>query len=284
MTLVSWEYIITLADEVDLFWSYKPRLCLPNILFVLNRFWTLGTIALYLANNVSTDETYTFCSVYVRHIVLNASAVQVALVDFILALRIWGMYSNSRTILILLVGLGTVCGFSAIFLANWLHWITGVFTFEDPISLVATCELNPVQGRSPLWFIWIPVITFEAYVFILAAIRFITHFRRDYNKQSFGYRLINILMRDSLVYFIVLMICYLANILIWEYGPGQFFSLPLGPTFALSSIIASKMLMNLRMEGKAHKDRSIITTDLNVFPLSNIQFASLALPQEQLSI
>ena len=66
--------------------------------------------------------------IFLRKTVANSytsqGVIQVILVDFILALRIWGMYSRSKKLLFFLVGFGTVCGLSAIFLANWIHWIT----------------------------------------------------------------------------------------------------------------------------------------------------------------
>ena len=55
---------------------------------------------------------------------VSSGVVQIFFVDFILALRIYGMYSNNRKILIFLSVLGALAGVSVTFLAQWVQWNT----------------------------------------------------------------------------------------------------------------------------------------------------------------
>jgi hypothetical protein len=82
-------------------------------------------------------------------------------------------------------------------------------------------------GITPYFFaFWLPPLGYETVVFILAASKGYLTIRnafRSFGFRSTGARLLEIMMRDSLWYFLLIVICDLVCSLIWLKGPVRIF-------------------------------------------------------------
>ncbi|KAK7036763.1 hypothetical protein VNI00_011429 [Paramarasmius palmivorus] len=88
-TLPSWPPQHLTTDQVELIWK-RPKQMAAN-LFLLNRYFTILAI--------SAHVTFMFREVKSDNLELSSSIVITPVVDFVLFLRVWALYSKSKTLL-----------------------------------------------------------------------------------------------------------------------------------------------------------------------------------------
>ncbi|KAH9919474.1 uncharacterized protein BXZ73DRAFT_80346 [Epithele typhae] len=107
-----------------------------------------------------------------------------------------------------------------------------------PIHTDGTTICVPTNIRSDLYAFWIPMLVAEITYCALALYRGFHRFRGERS-------ILKILIRDSLYYFIIIFATYLTNTLIFLLRPSSEVEIPIGFSVALSSVMASRMCLNL---------------------------------------
>jgi len=189
--------------------------------------------------------------------------VEVFVVQAILCFRLHALYGRSRRVLFGLVTLFACTSIATI--AALAHEIIvvnalGQTTNAPPLANLVTC--TSFASVKNFYVIAIPVLTFDGTAFAMAAYKAYVHFT---DKSSVnvdvkdgvnisgrvkwrwsGSRLLNILVRDSILYFILISTIYIANVLIWRFGPSTLSIVATGWSLALLSIAGNRMLLSIR--------------------------------------
>ncbi|KAJ7058338.1 hypothetical protein C8F01DRAFT_1147924 [Mycena amicta] len=260
-TLLVYELFTSLDDEIARVWSLKWRL--PKILFMLNRYVIRALlVALWiLADFPGTSAE--FCRIYsywqmipLRLAILAAQALVV--------IRVWAIYNNSRSMLYIL---------STLYAIEFLAVAGSILVATIDTQGVAqpaplSCGLNSMSGyllKRYASATWIAPVVFEFVMVLITLFKLLPRwsFRTRPNSQhigsgsglaflgvplgSGGNHTLDILARDSLVYFLFIFSFSLTNAIIYELSFGAYYhSVLLGPTSAISCIAVSRMMINIR--------------------------------------
>jgi len=230
-----YEYFLTLDQEVTQIWTLPFRL--PKILFIINRYFTPALLILLWAALDLTNPTESFCTIFGfwQAIPLRLS---ILVVQAIVCVRIGAIYNNNRTMVRLLSAL-FFCEFAAIVTFVGLATAATIGTLApDPLGCVV--EARNSNAKMYASATWIAPVCFE-FIMIIITIPKIRPNRRRGNPT------LDILARDSIVYFTFMFGFSLTNAIIYELSFTAYYrSLLLGPTAAVSCIGVSRMMMNIR--------------------------------------
>ncbi|KAF7291226.1 hypothetical protein MIND_01266200 [Mycena indigotica] len=286
-TLLVYELVTSLDDEISRVWSLRWRL--PKILFMLNRYFIRAMlIGLWvLANYPGTSRE--FCRIYgywqmipLRLAILAAQALVV--------IRVWAIYNNSRLmfwVLSILFGCECLAVGAAIIVAT--SYQQGVAQ-PAPLSC-ALKSLNKHLVKQYASATWIAPVVFEFIMVLITLFKILPRWSFQSRRSSkyfgsgsglsfLGVRLgsggnqtLDVLARDSLVYFLLIFTFTLANAIIYESNFSAYWhSLLLGPTSAISCIAVSRMMINIR---SVPSSTSQATTDeVRPLPLSHTYLQS----------
>ncbi|KAF7301824.1 hypothetical protein MIND_00748200 [Mycena indigotica] len=259
-TLLVYELFTSLDDEVARIWPLKWRL--PKILFMLNRYVIRAIlVALWIVADFPSISPG-FCQVYswwqmfpLRLAILAAQALVV--------IRVWAIYNNSRRMLYLLSFL-YACEFLAV-LGSIIIATIDTQGVAQPAPL--SCGLISVSGyllKRYASATWIAPVVFEFVMVVITLFKLLPRwsFRSRPNSQAgtssglafFGVALgsggnptLDVLARDSLVYFLFIFTFSLTNAVIYELSFAAYYhAILLGLTSAISCIAVSRMMINIR--------------------------------------
>ncbi|KAJ7467591.1 hypothetical protein FB451DRAFT_394806 [Mycena latifolia] len=247
--LLVYELVTSLDAEVARIWSLRWRL--PKILFILNRYVIRGLLVglWILADFPGTSAE--FCRIYsywqmipLRLAILAAQALVV--------IRVWAIYNNSHTMLWVLGGLYTaevVAVASSIVVATL---DTQGIAQPAPLS----CALNSMSGfllKRYASATWIAPVCFEFVMVLITLAKLVPRWswRNEARKKgvigSGGNVTLDVLARDSLIYFCFIFTFTLTNAIIYELSfSAHYHSILLAPTSAISCIAVSRMMINMR--------------------------------------
>ncbi|KAJ6453753.1 hypothetical protein C8R45DRAFT_1223064 [Mycena sanguinolenta] len=244
--LLVYEWITSLDDEVARVWSLSWRL--PKILFMLNRYVIRAILVCLwiIADYPGTSPE--FCRIYsywqmipLRLAILTAQALVV--------MRVWAIYNNSRLMFWILAILYTV----EVAAVSVCIAVATIDTQGAAQPAPLSCALVSKSGyllKRYASATWIAPVCFE---FVMVAITLAKVFPRwSWRKRrgplgTGGNPTLDILARDSLVYFGFIFTFSLTNAIIYELSFSSYYhSILLGPTSAISCIAVSRMMINIR--------------------------------------
>ncbi|KAF8590235.1 hypothetical protein K439DRAFT_1657509 [Ramaria rubella] len=180
------------------------------------------------------------------HVILEvAGTCTIWIVHLIMCFRIYGLYGRSPR---LIYGLST------------LLVITGAAEVYVDVSLTPNFQqlfigkggFVCVPGNSSKTSnFMIPVLIFEAVLFLLAVYKVFDQwqFSRAGGLPFNGSTLLHIMIRDSVAYFFIILLVYVINAVIWHSSPPTLRFLLQGYTISAISILGTRMLINIRLEG-----------------------------------
>ncbi|KAJ7018439.1 hypothetical protein C8F04DRAFT_1151540 [Mycena alexandri] len=245
-TLLVYELFTSLDDEVARVWSLNWRL--PKILFMLNRYVIRAILVCLwiLADYPGTSPE--FCRIYsywqmipLRLAILAAQALVV--------IRVWAIYNNSRRMFWILTILYTL----EVVAMGVCVWVATYDTQGASQPAPLSCALNSRSGYLLKRFAsgtWIAPVCFEFIMLIITLAKLVPRWRWGDEHGllgSGGSATLDVLARDSLVYFGFIFTFSLTNAVIYELSFSAYYhSILLGPTSAISCIAVSRMMINIR--------------------------------------
>ncbi|KAJ7302248.1 hypothetical protein DFH08DRAFT_905544 [Mycena albidolilacea] len=244
--LLVYELITSLDDEVARVWSLKWRL--PKVLFMLNRYVIRAVLVglWILADFPGTSPE--FCRIYsywqmipLRLAILAAQALVV--------IRVWAIYNNSRRMFWFLTTLYAV-EVAAVTICVVVATIdTQGVAQPAPLS----CGLHSRSGYLLQRYAsatWIAPVCFEFVMLVITLAKVLPRWTWGGKAGllgSGGNPTLDILARDSLVYFGFIFTFSLTNAIIYELSfSSHYHAILLGPTSAISCIAVSRMMINIR--------------------------------------
>ncbi|KAK0497759.1 hypothetical protein EDD18DRAFT_118436 [Armillaria luteobubalina] len=253
---IVYDHIITLGEECNHIWP--ARMTLARVLFFVNRyvvegmllFASIGEDAYYVHQlqnligpkiaagfgNLSTS--FCSCTFYLRWLSVNLT-VQNAVVQGILVLRVWALYQGSKPVIALAFffyfsGCATLVGLTV------TDYLAKSVDVERVVALPG-CYADSLP--SIIAGYWITPLVIESYLFIMVALRTFVYWKAGESTPA----ILNLMARDSMIYFAIIFALLLGNLLMFLLGPPFLSSLLLNPLSAASCILGSRMLLNLRV-------------------------------------
>ncbi|KAJ7126445.1 hypothetical protein C8R43DRAFT_1029017 [Mycena crocata] len=251
--LLVYELLVTFDEEVERVWSLKWRL--PKLLFFLNRYVTRGLLILVFLAGGYPGMSEEVCRIYGSWQVIPARLAILA-AQAIMVIRLWAIYNNSRPMLLMLIVL-------------YLLEVAAVVTCSVLASIATQGSSQPpplgcgLDARTPLLKqyasgTWIAPVCFELIILVITLVKVFPPIpsrflgRANFLKGlSIATRVrnptLNMLARDSIIYFAFIFTFTLANAIIYELDfSAHYRSILLGPTSAISCIAVSRMIINIR--------------------------------------
>ncbi|KAJ7020076.1 hypothetical protein C8F04DRAFT_1275505 [Mycena alexandri] len=242
-TVLFYDYFLTLDSEVSRYWGSK--MTAPTFLFYLNRYLMLvGTIPVaiqYFWTTNSTPRKLTFPICQHLHSYHEYFAVVTQIViGIMLIFRTYALYERNRRILAFMVTVSA----GVIGLGAWSVLSTPTPRPGDdapPLNLYIGCAVMvPYSQSLRLAAAWGGMGVFDCTVFLLTLYRALSH------RRAHGFDLIGVLLRDGSIYFAVIVMANLANILTFVFAGSYSRGLPTTFTNVISSTMVSRLMLNLR--------------------------------------
>ncbi|KDR71154.1 hypothetical protein GALMADRAFT_254371 [Galerina marginata CBS 339.88] len=101
-------------------------------------------------------------------------------------------------------------------------------------------------ATTPSWFptFWVPIFVFEVLLCTLAIVSVFRTRKQAASTDRIG--IVDILVRDSIAYFIIIGATYMTCFLMWLKAPIRFTDIPVYFTIAMSCVSGSRVLLNVR--------------------------------------
>jgi len=202
------------------------------------------------------------------------------LAEAILQLRIYALYSLNKRLLAVMMILYLACSAcSAWIIITYVPSIAmNSPIFQDITALPVTDGNSCLPQLLPLGIFeyWIPMLSYDSLLCVLVLFQGFRRFRSNSSIFLSGKRLVNILIRDSVIYFLVIFVTYLTCLLIWAFARRSFILVPVGFSFTMSCIMANRVVLNSRkisrnvsctVTGKSRRMPVMFVTDDDGVPI-----------------
>ncbi|KAI0303571.1 hypothetical protein B0F90DRAFT_1916569 [Multifurca ochricompacta] len=233
--IVYYDYFLTLSDEVDLFW--RGEFSLFSTFFLLSRYVSLIGDVPILVFGVIGQPKFMVCTI-VNLYQVALQLVQQVLISILSVMQINAIY-RSKWVLVLLIPILS----TGALIGCWSVYMSAVRRLYCPAMLCAflPCSrpLTEEEGLSTA-ISWASTLVLDTSVFILLLLKAI--------KIGRGVRLLEIIMRNGTMYYTILSLVNLTNILVLRFAPPALRTSSTGLTNALASTIMSRVILNLRAE------------------------------------
>ncbi|KAJ7803754.1 hypothetical protein B0H14DRAFT_2613039 [Mycena olivaceomarginata] len=253
--------LLHIGDQYD-HAQFKP-MSFMKVLFFLNRY--LPLVGGIVDNSIYLDESPTTLTASISSQTpgghwfksqAGASIAGLGVIQAILVTRIWAIYAKHKPLCIFLGVFGCLqLAASATILA--ITTTQGVPSSE-PAPDFFVCAIT-----TPPYFAayWIPILTFEFTLFALTLIKGVQNFRRTnvsiLSGQS-GQAILNILVRDSVIYFFIIAAVYTGNAAVWFWADASFYEASSAFGITIPPMVASKLIFSLR---QTFHDETVPTSD-----------------------
>ncbi|CAE6426000.1 hypothetical protein RSOLAG1IB_05872 [Rhizoctonia solani AG-1 IB] len=233
--ILIYDHILTFPQEVELIW--KQQRSWVSVFFVLNRYITplVLIVDVYDKGGLADFLSQSFCvKWYFAESAWNLIAF--SLIHALVALRVHAIWGRPRWLSIAL---------SLLFVTYFL--VTAVIAFKFEIDYAHTVAYNPLfrlcfADVSPhLWTCWLPALIFESFVFIMTVIKAIEHSKNKVNTP-----VVHVLYRDGIIYFIVISLCSMFNMMVWLLAPPTLVALSKYFVLCVVPTMGARLVLNLR--------------------------------------
>ncbi|KAJ7260155.1 hypothetical protein C8J57DRAFT_1471789, partial [Mycena rebaudengoi] len=268
-TLLFYDYLLTVGWEITRYWGLSFNF--PSLLFFLNRYGSLfGHIPVavqYFWIAPGTPSKISVCGKLISYHQYFVVFSQV-IIGVMLIMRTYALYERDKRILTLMIVVS--CAVIGVGLWSVLGG-TGKPDKEPPMGLFIGCASAISRSeRIGLAIAWISLGIFDCMIFVL------TLYRALSRRHPTGFALIPVLLRDGSIYFRVMVLSNVSNIITFLIGTVstsvsntaatlnavQPYTRGTVTTFTnvISSIMISRLMLNLRNPALA--DRLPVSTTL----------------------
>ncbi|EKM76900.1 hypothetical protein AGABI1DRAFT_93821 [Agaricus bisporus var. burnettii JB137-S8] len=256
--------------EVRIFDMHNmPGLTIRKVEFIWKKTWSFGKIMFILNRYYPLISVFSFFSKFDgqssnldkgRHFVRWkgwTGLIACMLAEVILQTRLYALYSLNNRILALMVSMFLLSsGLSAVVMGKVLADMSisaTRFSFDG----IEDAFCVP-QNISPNFFLfWVPLLVFESLLCGMAVYKGYQSFKAGATMLHSGSRLLSILIRDSVLYFIIIASAYLACLLLWILARQTLLEIPIGFTVAMSCVLANRVILNVREANQSLEEPEI---------------------------
>lgn len=247
LSFLLYDYLLTFDVEKRLVWNNPWSF--GKILFIFNRYF--GSLALTFNSVMLLTSLPNDSQLCKGFRMWEGLAVMIAVMstEVILMTRIYAVYDRNKLILFVM---------AVLFAANIAS--TALIIYVGPpggaLSLSVYISGCHVVDRGFSYFLcWLPAFGFETTLVTIMLYRGLRTRERGLNSP-----LLNVVIRDSIIYFLVIFTALFVNCLIWGMSP-QTFNVELSGcwTIAASCAFGSRLLLNIRE--RYYKEQSFIAVE-----------------------
>jgi len=242
------DYMNTLSLEVQFYW--RGKFSIPRTLYFIIRYvnFLIQATTVIAFFNPPSDK---FCKIHVNTRLALAQCLLWA-VQAVLIYRLKAVYNNKSLEvvlwLLLFITIATESSLNFVGANVDIHWVA------QPIASLAPNLRHcvPTQGdflRRTHYLTWVPTLVFDAIVFTLSLLKFI-QFRNEFGAAVFKKTLMYTLLRDTIVYFAMLLIIAIAYMIVARIDvenadPASNLAFP------LISVAGCRLLFHIRSKDRA---------------------------------
>ncbi|KAH8914366.1 hypothetical protein BT69DRAFT_1358049 [Atractiella rhizophila] len=238
--LYVWDFILTFPDEYRDMWK-ADRWTSVRVSFFFNRYWSLlvFVLAMYLFWFEFTPKT---CD---KIHILKPIAVTILLLNcqFLLGARVWVMWNRRKWVAYffgILAMAGTTVQVWSFSQNKALQLLPGL---RGCISVVR-------GGQNHQWIYWVPLLFYDTTATIFMLVWLIA--QRQNGKLSL---LPSVFFRDGVLYFVIVTICNLINVVFFSLPTERNPTLNCPLTLTFTSIMATRIVLHLRYVAKSVDSR-----------------------------
>jgi len=237
--IIIYDHLVTLDDEIELIWH--AGWSLGKILFLLNRYYALFAVVFNNYIIFSPHLSNHLCMVWIRWQGITG-IISFILGELILQLRLYALYFLNRKVLAFM----SVTFAGAVIASSTLMGISLAQTrvISNMIPGLPFCV--PTFTPKIFYSFWIPMLISETVLCGLALWRGIQSFRQNRTLFQSGKKMIEVLIRDSFLYFLIMFAVYLANTVIFILGDATKMESSIGYTVTFSCVLGSRLCLNVR--------------------------------------
>ncbi|KAL5514378.1 hypothetical protein ACEPAG_2466 [Sanghuangporus baumii] len=233
--ILYYDYLLTFGDEVRFFWRRRKANSV-TILFFLNRYLSiLGIIPVVLQSFRSWSDKG--CDALQKFHQFFSVLVQI-IVGVILIIRTYALYERNVKIAIIMA----IFAFIVVCIGVWA--ILGKSSVvEEPFDLSFMLGCHPLIAREEairLAAAWGGLLLFDSVIFTLTLVKAIAIWKLGTR------RLFHVLVRDGTIYYLVLAMANLSNILTFLIGEPVLRGVSTTFANAISVTMLSRLMLNLQ--------------------------------------
>ncbi|KAF9534351.1 hypothetical protein CPB83DRAFT_902292 [Crepidotus variabilis] len=244
LVLLYYDYVLTLSDEIERYWMPNRKITIASALFYMNRYLSLlghlPNIVEYFW--ISTDpERLTVCTRLISAHYYTTVVIQIV-IGAMLFVRTKALYGRDRRILYLL-------SISAIIIIGYGGW--SVFTAPSmsyvPGDLLEDGCFFPISNETARRFAnaWTAMLSFDVLVC------FLTLYKAFTMASTGASSVLDIIVRDGSLHFGVMVVACISVIVSFHVSPDYLKGLTGTLTNILSSVMVTRLMLNLRKLGSA---------------------------------
>ncbi|KAI0700348.1 hypothetical protein BC835DRAFT_1412153 [Cytidiella melzeri] len=244
--IIIYDHAITLDSEINLIW--KAKWSFGKFLFLLNRYYTLFVV---IFNNYVLFGPGVTSTVYIG---LNGKEQPEYWRSCLENLRLLALYNLNRRVLAFMA-----CTFAVALVTSTSIMAVGLSklnVISIPIHLpnisVSMCTVTNLDSVSFFYAFWIPIMVSESFLCALVVIRAVERMREHkrarmaFTRMENGRELVMVLIRDSILYFLVLFAVYLTNTILFLQNNVIATESAISYAVALSCVMGSRLCLNVR--------------------------------------
>ncbi|KAH9919476.1 uncharacterized protein BXZ73DRAFT_52492 [Epithele typhae] len=253
--IILFDHVLTLDQEIRLVWNAQRSL--GKALFLLNRYYALVIVlfnnyVLFNTNVLTSSVSGCTCSSHACLLWFRWQGVTGVLMfiiaEFILQLRLYALYLGNKRVVAVSTFISLAAAASSAYVVGRALSLTtdSCDSLAVRLPLGASTVCVPFGLPDDFYAFWIPMLISECVLCGLALYRGLQRYRTDGALILSGRGIIEILVRDSVYYFLILFATYLMNAIIFLTRPDSEFEIPIGFAVALSVVMSNRLCLNVR--------------------------------------
>jgi len=176
------------------------------------------------------------------------------LAELILQLRLYAMYSLNKRVLIFMGATFLLCAAASATIMGMV--LADILAVSNEVPGTPFCIAIDIP--TGFYAFWIPMLVSESVLCGLALFRGFENYRRSGTLYQSSRHIFQVLLRDSVFYFVIMFATYFTNALIFILGSELEVEIPIGFAVALSCVMSNRLCLNVR--GMVREDATSITT------------------------
>lgn len=237
--VIIYDHLVTLDDEIELVW--RAGWSLGKVLFLLNRYYALFAVIFNNFFIFSPRIDSHLCTVWIRWQGITG-IISFILGELILQLRLYALYFLNKKVLAFMsvTFVGSVIASST---------LMGISLSQTKVASNLIPNLPfcvPTFTPQIFYAFWIPMLVSETVLCGLALWRGIQTYSQDRTIFQSGKKMIEVLIRDSFLYFLIMFAVYLTNTVIFILGDPTKMESSIGFAVTFSCVLGSRLCLNVR--------------------------------------
>ncbi|KAJ4485272.1 hypothetical protein J3R30DRAFT_1335372 [Lentinula aciculospora] len=233
--VILYDHLLTLDDEFRYIW--KKSWSLGKALFIINRYYSL--IATAGINNYALFDLTEAVSFRFFYWEGWGGLITCMIAEIILQMRLYALYSLNKKIL-------TVMIISFILSLAGAAVVVGFVLNDGAVQLDSDTLFCVPTLPTYSYSFWIPRLAFETVLCILALIRgFQLRDEDTIDMDWSGSRLMKIMIKDSIGYYIIMFVIYLMCLVVWIKNINLAL-ISFGFSVAFSCVLGNRLMLTIR--------------------------------------